>query len=129
MTDYTDDAAGKDRLVRDLMDTFEKKDASLLAPFFAEDIEFENYGDGPLTGRDNLVGMWRNVFGMFENVKFETINQAVDGDIVIAEQYHRLGLPGRHLAPIRNMAVYEVKNGKITAWRDYTNADYSRTLL
>ena len=128
MTD-TNDAASKDRLIRDFMDTFEKKDARLLAPFFADDIVFENYGDSPLHGRDNLVAMWNGVFGNFANVKFETLNQAVNGDVVIAEQVHGLGLPGRPIAPIRNLAVYEVHDGKITAWRDYTNMAYARTLL
>lgn len=129
MTTYSDDSASKDRLIRDLMDTFQKKDARLLTPFFAEDIEFENYGDKPLRGRDQLVAMWNNVFGSFDKVKFETVNQAVNGDIVLAEQIHGLGVPGRPIAPIRNLAVYEVRDGKIAAWRDYTNAAYARTLL
>jgi limonene-1,2-epoxide hydrolase len=65
----------------------------------------------------------------FEHVEFETVHQAVNGDVVIAEEVHGLALPGGPLAPIMNMAVYEIRNGTIAAWRDYSNPDYARTLL
>jgi len=69
------------------------------------------------------------VFDNFEQVKFETVHQAVNGDIVIAEQVHGLGLPGGKLAPVMNMAVYEIRDGKVAAWRDYTNPTYASSLL
>jgi limonene-1,2-epoxide hydrolase len=48
---------------------------------------------------------------------------------VIAEQVHGLALPGGALAPIKNMAVYEIRDGQIAAWRDYTNPNHARALL
>lgn len=54
---------------------------------------------------------------------------AVNGDVVIAEQIHGLALTGRRLAPIKNMAVYRLRNGRIIEWRDYTNAEYARGLM
>ena len=68
-------------------------------------------------------------FRTFAGVKFETLNQAVSGDVVIAEQVHGLGRPGKPLAPIRNLAVYEIRDGKIAAWRDYTNPNQAGQLL
>jgi limonene-1,2-epoxide hydrolase len=62
-------------------------------------------------------------------VRFETVHQAVDGDVVLAEQIHHLGLPGGPVAPIMNLAVYEIRDGLIAAWRDYTNPEYARRLL
>jgi limonene-1,2-epoxide hydrolase len=73
--------------------------------------------------------MWAAVFRKFAQVKFETLNQAVNGDLVIAEQVHGLGLSGKPLAPIRNLAVYEVRDGKIAGWRDYTNPQEAGKLL
>jgi limonene-1,2-epoxide hydrolase len=118
-----------DALIREFIAAFEKKDAALLGGYFADDIFFENYGDPALHGRASLVGMWANVFRNFASVKFETLNQAVSGDVVIAEQVHGLGLPGKPLAPIRNLAVYEIRDGKIAAWRDYTNPKKAGQLL
>jgi limonene-1,2-epoxide hydrolase len=59
------------------------------------------------------------VFGNVGEIKFETVHQAVNGDVVIAEQIHGLGLPQRNVAPVMNMAIYEIRDGTIVAWRDY----------
>ncbi|WP_034289042.1 SgcJ/EcaC family oxidoreductase [Amycolatopsis benzoatilytica] len=122
-------SADNDKLIREFVGTFAKKDAAALAPFFAEDVVFVNYGEQPVRGRDAVVAVWAGVFGNFERVEFETLHQAVDGDVVLAEQVHGLSLPGGKLAPIRNMAVYEIAGGRIAAWRDYTDAAYAATLL
>lgn len=118
-----------DKLIREFIGAFEDKDPDLLGNYLAEDVVFENYGDPELRGRAAVMRLWANVFRSFEQVKFETLNQAVAGDIVIAEQIHGLGLPGGPPAPIRNLAVFEIRDGEIAAWRDYTNPDKARQLL
>ena len=65
--------------------------------------------------------MWADVFRDFGQVRFETLNQAVNGDLVIAELVYSPALPGKPLAPVRNLAVYEIREGKVAASRDYTN--------
>ncbi|MDX6264873.1 MAG: limonene,2-epoxide hydrolase, partial [Kribbellaceae bacterium] len=62
-------------------------------------------------------------------IQFSTVHQAVNDDVVIAEQVHGLGLPGRKVAPVMNMAIYEIRDGLIAAWRDYTNPVYATALL
>lgn len=121
--------ARNDSLVRELVAAFEKKDAALLGSWFADDIVFESYGDPVVRGRADLVAMWAGVFRNFAEVRFETLHQAVDGDVVLAEQVHGLALPGGRLAPIKNLAVYEIRDGKIAAWRDYTNPLEAKRLL
>ena len=121
--------ARNDTLIREFVDTFAQKDPSLLGAYFTEDIVFEGYGDPEIHGREAVVHLWANVFRNFADVKFETLHQAVNGDVVIAEQIHGLALPGGSLAPIRNLAVYEIRDGLIAAWRDYTNPEKARQLL
>ena len=118
-----------DRLVRAFIDTFASRDAELLGAFFTDDITFENYGDPPVLGRRAVVNVWAGVFTTFAEVRFETLSQAVNGDLVFPEQVHGLGLPGGALDPIKNMAVYEIRDGRIAAWRDYTNPNRARALL
>lgn len=118
-----------DKFVREFVDAFEDKDAALLAPFLHADAVFQNYGDGEVAGRSAVLAAWTGVFGQFETVRFETLHQAVNGDTVIAEQIHHLGLAGGPVAPIMNAAVYELRDGLIVAWRDYTNPVYARNLL
>jgi limonene-1,2-epoxide hydrolase len=116
-------------VVTDFVAAFASKDIERLALFLHPDIEFEAYGNAPLTGRDAVLGLWSGVFDLFARVEFATLHQAVNDDIVLAEQIHGLGLPGRDLAPIRNVAVYRVRDGLIAEWRDYTDSAYAQTLL
>ncbi|HWS66244.1 MAG TPA: nuclear transport factor 2 family protein, partial [Steroidobacteraceae bacterium] len=86
--------------------------------------------DAEVRGKDKVLDLWKRVFGMFEVIRFETLHQAVNGDVIIAEQMHGLSLPGKSLAPIKNMAIYELQAGKIAAWRDYySDSAFNRTLL
>lgn len=118
-----------DTLIRDFVEAFNSKDADRLTPYLDPEIVFENYGEDPVQGRDAVVNIWRGVFRTFAQVKFETVHQAVNGDVVLAEQIHGLALPGGPLAPIKNLAVYEIRDGQIVAWRDYTNPAYASSLL
>jgi len=53
----------------------------------------------------------------------------VNGNVIIAEQIHNIALPSGKLTPIMNMAIYEIVDGKIAAWRDYTNSAHAKKLL
>jgi limonene-1,2-epoxide hydrolase len=124
-----DNAPDNDTLIRDFVRAFNTRDADALAPYLADDVVFTNYGDRRVVGKEAVLAVWKGVFGNFERVAFETLHQAVNGDVVIAEQVHGLALPGGKLAPIMNMAVYELRDGRIAAWRDYTNSAYAATLF
>ncbi|SNY71262.1 nuclear transport factor 2 family protein [Paractinoplanes atraurantiacus] len=116
-------------LARDFVAAFNTKDASKVGAFLHPDVVFQNYGEPEVKGRDAVVRIWQGVFRSFARVRFETVNQAVNGDVVLAEQVHGLALPGGKLAPIMNLAVYEIRDGKIAAWRDYGNPQYAMKLL
>ncbi|MEV1159171.1 nuclear transport factor 2 family protein [Micromonospora chokoriensis] len=121
--------SSNDTLVREFVEVFNTKDADRLAPYLHPDVVFHAYGDDEVRGRDAVVQVWRGVFEMFAEIQFATVHQAVDRDVVIAEQVHGLGLPGRPVAPVMNMAIYEIRDGKIAAWRDYTNPQYASKLV
>lgn len=116
-------------VVTDFLATFASRDGARLAPFLHADVEFQAYGDVATKGRAAVVALWVNVLQSMGEVEFSTVNQAVNGDIVLAEQIHGLALPGRPLAPIRIMTAYRVVDGMIIEWRDYTNPEYARTLM
>ncbi|MGC5311793.1 nuclear transport factor 2 family protein [Micromonospora zamorensis] len=121
--------SSNDALIREFVEAFNTKDADRLAPYLHPEVVFQAYGDNEVRGRDAVLQLWAGVFGTFAEVQFTTVHQAVNGDVVIAEQVHGLGLPGRPVAPVMNMAVYEIQDGKIAAWRDYTNPEYARKLV
>jgi limonene-1,2-epoxide hydrolase len=116
-------------LIRQFVASFQSKDAGWLGTFFHEDILFANYGDPEVRGKAKVVKVWEHVFSMFETVRFETLNLAINGSVVLAEQFHHLALKGRESAPIRNMALYEMRDGRIGVWRDFTDSQYAKQLL
>ncbi|GAA0463832.1 hypothetical protein Ade02nite_30640 [Paractinoplanes deccanensis] len=122
-------ATDNDTLAREFVEAFNSKDAGKVGEFLHPDVVFQNYGDPEVKGRDAVVSLWRGVFRNFSQVQFEVVHQAVNGDVVLAEQVHGLALPGGRLAPIMNLAVYEIRDGKIAAWRDYTNPQQAAKLL
>lgn len=115
--------------VRQFVASFEKRDADLLGTFFDDAIVFSNHGAPEVRGKENVVQVWKRVFETFAQVPFETIHQAVNGAIVLAEQIHHLALPGREAAAIPNMATYEVRNGRIVLWHDYSDGQSARAAL
>ncbi|QDZ17012.1 nuclear transport factor 2 family protein [Humibacter ginsenosidimutans] len=127
--DARDGATTPSQVVTGFVAAFGTREAARLAPYLHEDIEFQAYGDAPVHGRDAVLAIWAGVFASMAAVEFRTLNRATNGDLVIEEQVHGLGLPGRPVAPIRNMAVYRVQHGRIIEWRDYTNPEYARTLM
>ena len=82
-----------------------------------------------MKGHDDVLRLWAGSFDTFQRVEFSTLHQAVNGEVVLEEQIHGLALPGRNLAPIRNVAVYRVQEGLIREWRDYSNPAYAQSLL
>src|ERR1700753_3427337 len=97
-----------DTFVRRFVEAFSNKDSAALAPFLHPDVVFLAYGDDDVRGLDAVLALWEGVFDNFETIRFETVHQAVNGDVVIAEQIHGLGLPGRSSVPLMNMAIYEM---------------------
>jgi limonene-1,2-epoxide hydrolase len=125
----SDPKSANSEMIQRFISTFEKRDATLLRPFLQPDIVFRNYGQPEIKGREPLLAFWRGVFEHFEALRFETANQAVNGNIIIAEQIHYLTLPGKKPVPIMNMAIYKLQDGMISAWRDYSDSAYTRKLL
>ena len=118
-----------DDIIKDFLTCFEAKDADRLASFLHPDVVFLNYGDPEVRGKNAVRETWNRLFSNFGALRFETVHQAVNGNVVIAEQIHNIALPFGKLTPIMNMAIYEIVDGKIAAWRDYTDSAHAKKLL
>ncbi|GAA2215966.1 hypothetical protein GCM10009850_114350 [Nonomuraea monospora] len=74
--------------------------------------------------------MWAGVFSAMERVKYSGLQPGRERRRRHRGTGPRARLPGRPRAPIRNMAVYRLHDGRrIVEWRDHTNAAYARTLM
>ena len=103
-----------------------------LAAFFATDAVYHNIPFAPVIGRDaiekNLVSFIRPGKAAapgvvpVESIDFRIINIAANGPVVMTERVDVFKLPNKSFElPV--MGTFEVRDGRIKAWRDYFDAN------
>ena len=86
--------------------------------FFTDEAVYHNIPMDPLTGRDEIKMFIAGFAGGAKQINFRVNNIVADGDVVLTERVDVFELPnGKVELPV--MGTFEVKDGKIAAWRDY----------
>jgi limonene-1,2-epoxide hydrolase len=111
-------AQDAERVVRDLCDAFAKHDAEALRPFFTDDVVYHNIPMEPAVGIDATIAFIEGFFAMCDNMTIETLHLAVRDNVVLTERIDTFKV-GDIVAPLPLMGTFEVRDGKISAWRDY----------
>jgi len=96
--------------------------AAELAAFFTGDDVYHNIPLAPVIGREaianNIASFIRPGAPGIEAIQFRVINIAANGPIVMTERVDVFKLPSKSFElPV--MGIFEVRDGKISAWRDY----------
>lgn len=107
-----------ERLVREFCEAFTRRDIDEILGYFTDDAVYHNIPMDPATGKDAI----RAVLEMFvpgsPTIEFSMLNVASAGAIVFTERVDRMSIGGRPVAlPVAG--VFEVRDDKIAAWRDY----------
>ncbi len=105
-------------VVRDFCAAWRRLDMDALLQFFAADAVYHNMPLEPVHG----IAAIRETFGMFltpaEHAEFELLAIASTGNLVFTERVDRFRIAGKEISlPVAG--VFEVRDGKIVAWRDY----------
>jgi limonene-1,2-epoxide hydrolase len=111
-------AEDAERVVLDMLDTFHKHDAEALRPFFTDDVVYHNIPMDPAVGIEATIAFIDGFFGMFPNTVIETIHLAVRDNVVLTERIDTFTV-GDLVAALPVMGTFEVRDGRICAWRDY----------
>ena len=105
-------------VVETFLRSLEKGDRDGAFALLADDVVYQNVPFPPDRGKDAVM----RTFARFEKVmtgfKVEMKNIAANGDVVLTERVDILTGPLLHL-DIWVCGTFEVKNGRITLWRDY----------
>jgi limonene-1,2-epoxide hydrolase len=112
------DADDAERVVRDFCAAFARHDAESLRPFLADDVVYHNIPMDPAVGIDATIALIDGFFGMFESMVIETLHLAVRDNVVLTERVDTFTI-GKVVAPLPVMGTFEVRDGKISTWRDY----------
>jgi limonene-1,2-epoxide hydrolase len=104
--------------VKKFCDAWSDGDVDALMAFFADDAVYHNIPIDPVTGVDAIKATIAGFTQGVEKIEFRVGNIAADADVVLTERVDVFHLPGNTIElPV--MGTFEVKDGKITAWRDY----------
>lgn len=107
-----------EQVVRDFCDAWSRRDIDELVGFFAADGVYHNMPIQPAQGHDAIRGVMQMFVPMSQAIEFELRNVASDGDVVFAERVDRFRM-GESTVEIPVAGVFEIRDGKISAWRDY----------
>lgn len=107
-----------ERIVREMCAAFEKHDAEALRPFFTDDVVYHNIPLEPAVGIDAAIAFVEGFFGMCESMTIDTLHLAVRDNVVLTERVDTFTIGGT-VARLPVMGTFEIRDGKICAWRDY----------
>ena len=93
-------------------------DIPKIVDFFTDDAVYHNMPIQPVQGKDAIKGLIEQFMAPFERAKFEITHIVADGDVVLTERVDRFFGSGKTVE-LPLMGIFEIKDGKIAAWRDY----------
>ncbi len=105
-------------IVRDFCAAWERVNVEELLTFLAPDAVYHNIPIDPLVGHEAIRAMMTMFTTDVTKIEFRMLHLAVSGDIVLTERldvFHKQG----SLIELPVMGTFEIRNGKIVAWRDY----------
>ncbi len=110
--------SSSEQLVRDFCAAWERRDIDELIGFFTEDAIYHNIPTDPAQGHDAIRGVLMLFVPMAKGIDFKINHLAADGDVVHTERVDTFQLEkGKVAIPVAG--VFEIRDGKIAAWRDY----------
>ncbi|MGP0030196.1 MAG: limonene-1,2-epoxide hydrolase family protein [Acidimicrobiales bacterium] len=110
--------ASAEQVVREFCAAVSQRDADVLRPYFSDDVVYHNIPMDPAEGIEATMAVIDMFLGICEALAFEIHHLSSDGDTVLTERTDTFTMGGK-TAPLPVMGAFHVRDGKITAWRDY----------
>ena len=107
-------------IITDFCNTWETRDIDRLMGFFTEDAVYHNIPmDPPSVGTEQIRATIEMFMTAPESVTFAIHNQAETAEGVVLNERTDTFKLGDHTIELRIMGIFELADGKISAWRDY----------
>jgi limonene-1,2-epoxide hydrolase len=105
-------------LIRRFCAAWAKGGIPAIVDYFADDAVYHNMPVQPIQGKDAIKGVIEQFMAPYERAEFEVLQIAAAGDVVLTERIDRF-FAGDKKVELPVMGTFEVRDGKIAAWRDY----------
>lgn len=106
------------KLVLDFCRAWSRRNVEELMSYFSDDAVYHNMPMAPLKGKAAIQTILHQIIDPATAIDWEILHTAVEGEIVFTERVDRFQM-GERKVELPVAGVFEVRNGKIVAWRDY----------
>ena len=107
------------QVVLDFCKAWERLDKPAILDAFTDDAVYHNMPMAPATGKEAIGQLLTMILSQAaDGVRFEIRNIVADGDVVLTERVDTFTL-GEKKIKLDVMGTFELRDGKIAAWRDY----------
>ena len=104
--------------VLELIDAFNSIDLDRVLACFSETAEYHNIPMEKVTGVPAIRQVLEGFLGGASKIQWDLLNVAEANNVVLTERVDKFEINGNWIAlPV--MGIFELADGKITAWRDY----------
>ena len=115
-------------LVNRFCAAWEKGDLQELDSMLTPDVVYHNIPFKPVNGQEAVRKDFQSILEQFGPVRFDILRSAVNDNVVFNERIDHLTIKGAPFSlPV--VGVFEVRDGKIAAWRDYFDAGKMRKAM
>lgn len=105
-------------LIRRFLEACVRADPDEFASYFAEDAVWWNSPWPPVQGRAAIRETLRRGASRMTALPWELRHIVAEGNIVMTERVDRFRAGSRRVS-VPTMGIFELRGGKIAAWRDY----------
>ena len=106
------------QVVKDFCAAWEARDQQRILDGFTDDGIYHNIPMEPAKGKDAINGLLGFILGPASAISFEILNISASGNTVFTERVDTFQM-GDRTVKLPVAGVFEVRDGKIAAWRDY----------
>ena len=104
-------------LVQRFCDAWSNYNIDDILEYFTDDAIYHNMPIQPVQGKDGIRGMVEQFMSAFTGAEWIVKNISASGDVVLTERVDKF--LGEKPMSLQVMGAFEIKDGKIAAWRDY----------
>lgn len=108
-----------DEIVTAFCDAVTKKDVERALGLLSDDVFYHNIPFEPVKGKAAVQQTLAGFLQLLGAIEIETHHQATNGNVVLNERTDYFYPAGKGRVGLPVAGVFEVKDGKITSWRDY----------
>ncbi len=112
-------ATDAEKVVTEFCNAWPRKNLDEILGFFSDDAVYHNIPMDPARGKAAIKAVINTFLPMAKSLHFKVLKTASAGNVVFNERVDVFDLGGGKTISLPVAGVFEVSDGKITAWRDY----------